>query len=350
MISPIKSQHKLTDTDLYVLRAQKLTQKYIAFIKCVATKGPNGERSRITQEELMLATGASASTVGRMGERLDKLGFIRKEVRRISYAPGVQKTVCFYSLRKEIFTDKAKAFYQRVLEHGQTLSEKIDVLYISLKGNYYKLKDYLGRSKFYFFELAYNFRKDQREKLNKFLQEVERWLDKPGQFISKKEERVMETLGYIQHPKTPESYMEPECVYSPRSSQPFGFNTAQMWEKAHRRDRDYEESITLERISQIDKQLSEAPEANTKKDIEQQMYVIERGMFNITNKLLFGFAQEKIQAKQQQQDALAQLKALGEQLNAIKSQQANLIQERDQLEARLVKLRRVKDFSVALSV
>ena len=123
-----------------------------------------------------------------------------------------------------------------------------------------------------------------------------------------------------------------------------------MWEKAHRRDRDYEESITLERISQIDKQLSEAPEANTKKDIEQQMHVIERGMFNITNKLLFGFAQEKIQAKQQQQDALAQLKALGEQLNAIKSQQANLIQERDQLEARLVKLRRVKDFSVALSV
>ena len=302
----------------------------------------SGRRRSISDKELEEKTDYDEKTMQRCRRQLEGLGVISVYQRK-GWLPLV------YRLHDMFYTEEGIAFLQEcaalIKRPVEKVVEGVSTLYSYAKCYYYKLKDYLGSSRFNYLELMFNFKSNKREKLTPWLDKFSRCLKEPLTFLTRKEERIMEEIGYVEK-DTPVEYPISETVYSPKSQQPIGFNTAQMWEKVHKQDKREDEANGIQRLAEIEHELRTSDDGRQKQDLEVKVHEINSRMFSIMNQILFGLPRQKEAAKAEQAARQEELKELAEKIKLVEARQVELLKEKEVWEAKLARYKRVKDYSV----
>jgi len=341
-VTQAKSQQKDQKSDLFLDPLKGLPSRAVKFLKALwGCRRVKGRVVTMSFPYMSKLTGMPVITCRRARRDLEALGAFTTK------AHG--KHSLRYTLNYIFFTEAGIAFMNELSKRFQKLHEISDHLYIKTKGYYYKLKSYLGDKKFYFFELSYNFKKNQKEKINKILGELKDLVDRPCHFISQKSSSIMKTIGYIEHPKSPEPY-EPECVYVPKSQQPFGINVSQLWAESEKRESEFTQGNMIQRLAVVEDLLRNSQDGISKKEILHQKAIIVGDLAPISCNKIFskGAVREALEAKEKL--LLEQMSILDKKINQLEANQAALVQEKNQLEAALSKSRHVKKHQFALSV
>lgn len=303
-----------------------------------------GRRRYLSTSEITEQTGYCEKTLQRSRRELEGLGVLSIQQRQ-----GWQCLV--YRLHDMFYTEEGIAFLKEcallVKKPMDKVVQGVSTLYISARCLYYKLKDYLGSKRFNYFELMYNFKITKREKIEAWLKKNAKWFQKPMSCLTRKEASIMKEIGYVEDEK-PVEYPISETIYSPKSEQPIGFNTAQMWEMVHKREKQQDESDSIQRLAEIENKLRTSELGKEKQELENKVRNLNTGMYTILNQILFGLPRQKEAAKQEQAARQAEIKALGDKIKVIDDKQAELLKEKEVLEAKLSRYRRVKNYSISV--
>lgn len=348
-IAPItKSQQNLIKyrSELALCHSLPPSRKAMLGSLYEAIKLSNGERRKSTSE-MVEETRYCERTLQRSRAHLEGLGlFTVRGENRCHWS-------LVYRLHDMFFTEEGIAFLKEcallVKKPIEKVVEQVSPLYSSAKCYYYKLIDYLGSSKFNYLEVMYNFKTNKRKLIQAWLDKNKKWILNPMSCLTRKEGKIMEEIGYVEK-EMPVEYPVSESVYSPKSEQPIGFNTSKMWEVVHKREKQQDESEAIERVAQIDKILRNSDLGKEKEALNHQVRELNAGMFSITNQILFGLPRQKEAAKLLQASKIEEIKALGDKIKVIDDKQAELLKEKEVLEANLIKYRRVRNYSVPVVV